>query len=81
MPKRPNWTLKGLVRVTVLGANDVDQGIRRTGGLSQRNGEGTDHEDDEELDPASKGTKHGPCRAFSSRIVHYTEFGLLPKMP
>ena len=39
--------------VTVLGADDVDQGIRRAGGLSQCNGEAADHQDDEELDPAA----------------------------
>ena len=40
---------------------DCRQGIRRTGGLSQCNGEETDHQDDEELDPAANRTKHRPA--------------------
>src|SRR5580704_1644493 len=59
--------------VTVLGADDVDQGIRRAGGLSQCNGEAADHQDDEELDPAANRTKHRPplsaCARPTLRII------------
>ena len=63
---------KGLVTVSPSPRADyVDQGIRRTGGLSQCNGEGADHQDDEELDPAANRTKHRPAPLCLPRAPHY----------
>src|ERR1700722_15490568 len=57
--------------VTVLGTDDVDQGIRRAGGLSECNGEADDHQDDEELDPAANRTKHRPAPLCLPRAPHH----------
>src|SRR5579863_9873235 len=68
--------------VTVLGADDVDQGIRRAGGLSQCNSQAADHQDDAELDSAANRTKHRPPLSARRALdpASCTEFGLLPKM-
>ncbi len=43
--------------VTVVRADDMDNGIRRAGGLSLRNGEAADCQDDQELEPTANRKK------------------------
>jgi hypothetical protein len=74
MPERPNCTLKGLTTgITVLRADDLDPGVRRASGLSRRNAEAADYQDDEKLHPTANRRKH---RA-SSLPSHYSSYRAL----
>ena len=70
--------------ITVLRADDLDPGVRRASGLSRRNAEAADYQDDEKLHPTANRRKHRaapPCRRTIVPIAHYTESRFLPKMP
>ena len=69
--------------ITVLRADDLDPGVRRASGLSRRNAEAADYQDDEKLHPTAteESIAPPPCRRTIVPIAHYTEFRFLPKMP
>jgi hypothetical protein len=69
--------------ITVLRADDLDPGVRRASGLSRRNAEAADYQDDENcIRPQTEESLAPPSpRRTLVPIAHYTESRFLPKMP